>query len=49
MSEKFEQVGFPNFWDRAHAEKPEAFQAIHELIDLENRLLRNPLLSPFTG
>lgn len=46
QEDRIEMVGFPKFWDTAHAEKPEAFKAINELVSLQNRLFEKPVGEP---
>src|SRR5262249_10605546 len=46
MMNEIGRVGFPDFWDRAYAVKPQAFDATHALIDLENKIFAKEVSEP---
>ncbi len=46
MEGRIEQVGFPDFWQKAHEVRPQAFKAISELMRLQQKLFLQPLSEP---
>lgn len=46
-SPKVKMVGLPEFWQTAHDLHPEAFQAVHRIIPLQQAILEKPLEEPF--